>query len=199
MSIELNTVSSGYNLPVINDNFKKLEDYINQAVLIRLNTGVAGEAKMNRDLDMDGRSIINLGTNTGLPSSILTVSAGDARYYNIDGDTLTGPMNVNSQMITGLVAPVASTSPVRKIELDNEASYRAAADANLQGQIVGAIPPAASPFSVISWHDQHVTASTNIPDNKNAWSFGPTMTIDPGVVITIGANSFWTIANGEVN
>lgn len=199
MSIELDTVSSGYNLSVINANFQKLEEYINNAVLIRLNTGVAGEAKMNRDLDMNGKGILNLGTNTSNPNSILTVAVGDTRYYNIDGDTLTGPMNVNNQTITGLVAPVAATSPVRKIELDNEAMLRALADANLQGQITGSIPPAASPFSVISWHDQHVTASTNIPDNKNAWSFGPTMTIDPGVVITIGANSFWTIANGEVN
>ncbi|UCW44355.1 hypothetical protein [Pseudomonas phage PPAY] len=56
----------------------------------------------------------------------------------------------------------------------------------------------ASAFSVISWHDQSVTNSIVIHDDKNAWSFGPVITIEPGQVVTIGTNSFWTVANGEV-
>ena len=128
MSIELEDVPSGYNLSKINNNFQTIENYVNTSLLHRAET-VAGEAKMNRDLDMDGRAILNLGTNTRIPTSVLTVGAGDARYYNIDGDTLTGPMNVNNQAITGLMAPVTATSPVRKIDLDNEASLREAADA----------------------------------------------------------------------
>ena len=59
MSIELDNVASGYNLSVINGNFQKLEDYINDKVLHRAPTGVAGEAKMERDLDMDGHRILN--------------------------------------------------------------------------------------------------------------------------------------------
>ncbi|MNQ05916.1 hypothetical protein D3C85_186570 [compost metagenome] len=53
-----------------------------------------------------------------------------------------------------------------------------------------------SAFSMISWHDQVITNSIIIPDNKNAWSFGPTITIALGQFVTVGTDSFWTIANG---
>ena len=36
-------------------------------------------------------------------------------------------------------------------------------------------------------------------EHKNAWSFGPTITMDAGQTITLGLNSFWTIANGGYN
>lgn len=78
-----------------------------------------------------------------------------------------------------------------------EIANRQAADANLQGQISDGEPLEASAFSPISWHSQEVASSVTIPENKNAWSFGPVMTIADGQSITIGDNSFWTIANGE--
>lgn len=59
MAIELTDITSGYNLSKINANFQTLEDYINQKVLARADTGVAGEGKMERDLDMDGHRILN--------------------------------------------------------------------------------------------------------------------------------------------
>lgn len=59
MPIELNSILSGYNLSLINDNFKKTEDYINDVLLARKQTGVAGEAKMERDLDLNGYRILN--------------------------------------------------------------------------------------------------------------------------------------------
>ncbi|MNE65268.1 hypothetical protein D3C80_1607360 [compost metagenome] len=64
--------------------------------------------------------------------------------------------------------------------------------------MTGNVPLEASAFSPISWHDQSVDNSVVIPDNKNAWSFGPTMTISMGQTVTVGTDSFWTIANGEV-
>lgn len=59
MPIELDDVASGYNLSVINSNFQKIEDKMNQEVLWRKNSDVAGEAKMERDLDMDSNNILN--------------------------------------------------------------------------------------------------------------------------------------------
>ena len=59
MAIELDDITSGYNLSKINENFQKVEDYINDKVLARAETEVAGEAKMERDLDMDGYTILN--------------------------------------------------------------------------------------------------------------------------------------------
>lgn len=58
MSIELDDVSSGYNISVINSNFQKLEDTLNQNLVWRAGN-VAGETLMNRDLDMNGNSILN--------------------------------------------------------------------------------------------------------------------------------------------
>ena len=82
--------------------------------------------------------------------------------------------------------------------LDKEILRRQLADANLQMQISGASPLEASAFSPISWHSQEIENSVTIPENKNAWSFGPTMTIAAGQSVTIGENAHWTIANGEV-
>jgi len=73
-----------------------------------------------------------------------------------------------------------------------------AADANIQKQLSGEVPVEASAFSPISWHDPIIENSVTIPENKNAWAFGPTMTVGAGQTITIGLNSFWTIANGGV-
>lgn len=122
----------------------------------------------------------------------------DDRFYNVSGDTLAGPMQVANNKITGLPFPPTPTSPVRKIDLDAESAARQAGDASLQAQINGTTPPVGSAFSVISWHDQVVPNSITIPDNKNAWSFGPTITIAPGQSVTVGAGSFWTVANGQV-
>lgn len=59
MAITLSNITSGFNTALINANFQKVEDYINDQLLARAQTGVAGEAKMERDLDMDGFRILN--------------------------------------------------------------------------------------------------------------------------------------------
>jgi len=82
--------------------------------------------------------------------------------------------------------------------LDNEIIARQNADASIQAQISNTAPLEASAFSPISWHDQIIQNSVFIPDNKNAWSFGPTITIAQGQSVTIGNNSYWTIANGQL-
>lgn len=203
--ITLNPITSGYNVSRINSNFEKIEDVINNEVLHLK----GGNNTMLQDLDMNSFALLNVQVNPNDPSSLLTVSEGDARYYNVAGDTLTGPMNVNGQTITGLKVPVGPTEAVRKQELDAETNARIAADqalfngytsadANLQAQLTGNVPLEASAFSVISWHDQSIDNSVNIPADKNAWSFGPTMTISPGQAVTVGGGSFWTIANGAV-
>lgn len=82
--------------------------------------------------------------------------------------------------------------------LGDERQARQDADANLQSQISGGDPLEASAFSPISWHGQSIENSVTIPDNVNAWSFGPAMVITGGQQVTVGEGSFWTIANGEV-
>lgn len=190
--ISLTPITSGYNLSKVNDNFDKIEEMLNNDVL-NLN---GGNNVMLQDLDMNSNALLNLGVDVGNPGSVLTVGAADERYYNVGGDTLTGSMNVNGQTVTGLKAAVGPTEAVRKSELDSEVNARASGDANLQAQLTGEIPLEASAFSEISWHGQIIGNSVTIPVNKNAWSFGPTMTIATGQIVTISPGSFWTIANG---
>lgn len=142
------------------------------------------------------------------PSSVVTFGSGDERYVNAGGDTLKGALNMDTHPLFVRIA-VDGNEPARKDELDIERSQRVsgdasltsgyqAGDANLQAQLTGEVPLEASAFSPISWHDQVVESSVTIPENKNAWSFGPTMVVAAGQSVTIGAGSFWTIANGEV-
>lgn len=190
--ISLTPITSGYNLTKVNDNFDKIEEMLNNDVL----NLSGGNNVMLQDLDMNSNAILNLGVNLDEPDSVLTLEVADQRYYNVGGDTLTGTMSVNGQTMTGLKVATGATEAVRKDQLDAEANARAAGDANLQAQMTGEVPLEASAFSEISWHGQTVGNSVTIPTNKNAWSFGPTMAIASGQVVTVSPGSFWTIANG---
>lgn len=190
--IVLTPITSGYNLSKINANFGEIENVINSDVLhVR-----GGNNTMYQDLDMNNFALLNVKTNVGEPGSLLTVEEGDNRYYNVTGDTLEGPFNAGGNKVSGLIKAVDPTDAVRKQELDEERNARVDGDISLQDQLNGVNPPMGSAFSQISWHDQIITNSIAIPNNKNAWSFGPTMTIGVGQVVEIGTNSFWTIANG---
>lgn len=197
MSVTLQTVSSGYNLSAINANFQSLQNALNNNILWRTGN-VAGEAKMSRSLDMDGNAILNIGVDLDNPDSLLTLGQADVRYYNVSGDILEGTLDAGGFTVTNLGEPSSPTDAVRKQELDVEVGQRQSADASLQAQISNTEPLLASAFSVISWHSQHITNSIAIPDNVNAWSFGPVLSIDEGQTVTIGNNSYWTVANGEV-
>lgn len=193
--ITLLPITSGYNLSKINGNFVEIQAAINNDVV----HVQGGNNVMLQDLDMNGNALLNLATDPGNPGSLLTVAEGDVRYYNILGDSLEGPMDVDGNIVTGLRAAVGPTEAVRKLELDAEIDARVDADMSLQDQLNGTNPPMGSEFSMISWHDQTITNSILIPDNKNAWSFGPTITLALGQVVEIGTNSFWTIANGATS
>lgn len=130
MAIVLNNVTTGYNVSTINSNFQKIEDYINDKLLARGITGVAGEAMMSRSLDMNGYSILNAYVDVNNAGSLLTVGAGDSRYYNITGDTLAGDMNVNGYRINNVPDAISSSQPVTLNQLNAEAAARAAGDAS---------------------------------------------------------------------
>tara|TARA_B100000929_G_C15511743_1_gene421168 strand:+ start:45935 stop:46546 length:612 start_codon:yes stop_codon:yes gene_type:complete len=189
MSIELNNISSGYSTGLINDNFQAIEEYINNNLLNR--TGlVSGEAnQMEAPLDMNSNPILNIGFDINNPDSIITISDADARYVNVSGDAMTGPLTIERA--------TESTQAVRKDQLDEETLARQTADSNLQQQLTGTIPLESSAFSPISWHSQEVGNSVVIPDGVNAWSFGPNMSIAAGQSVTVGQGSFWTIAEGQ--
>ena len=86
-------------------------------------------------------------------------------------------------------------------DVDVNTSGSLASVSYVLAQIAAAVdgsPTVSSAFSVISWHGQTVEADVTIPDNRNAWSIGPAVAVAPGVTVTIGTNSFWTIAKGDL-
>lgn len=119
-------------------------------------------------------------------------------------DGLQDNLNMNGYRIINLGNGIVNGDAVNKGQVDTLVAETAdavrtdftAADASLQDQINGITPPAGSQFSLISWHAQRIENSIAIPDNVNAWSFGPAMTVAPGVEVTIGAGSYWTVASG---
>ena len=133
------------------------------------------DATIDGNLYVNGKAEVT-DSDQSVPDSVVNFREGDDRYKE----------------------PLESEVIERKQEDYNIRSEFGAADSNIQKQLSGEVPLEASAFSPISWHDPIIENSVTIPDDKNAWSFGPTMTIDAGQTITIGLNSFWTIANGEV-
>ena len=129
---------------------------------------------------------------------LLFLSQEFAEGLGIDG--LSNNLSMNGYRITELGDPVDAGDAANKGYVDAqvqiEEDARQAADASLQDQILGVTPPAGSQFSIISWHGQTIENSITIPDNVNAWSFGPTITIAPGQEVTVGEGSFWTVASG---
>ena len=68
--IDLDQITSGYNLSKINSNFQKIEDTLNQEVLYRKNY-VGEPNEMRTNLDMNGNKILNVVTGTS-PSDLAT-------------------------------------------------------------------------------------------------------------------------------
>lgn len=245
MAIELNPISSGYSTGLINNNFEKIEEEINDNVLRRDGLSPGEANQMNVPLDMNSNYIINAVTDLGQPGSLITVGEADNRYLNLTGGTMQGSLNMASYPVFVRVA-INGSEPARKDQLDQERSDRISADAalsqkidqevgaiedrndefeerlvgeianrsrinqqirqefqradaNLQDQILAEEPLEASAFSPISWHDQSIDNSVDIPADKNAWSFGPEMTISPGQAVTVGEGSHWTIAAKQIS
>ena len=206
--ITLSNVASGYNRQNINTNFEEIETALEDKVLYRDNpTGEPNQ--MEQDIDMNGNSILNYDTDLTNTSSLISVGDADTRYVNADGDSMSGNLDMGSNKLTDLPAGSESGDSVNYQQLAAEQNARIAADtaeqnsrtsadASLQSQISGSTTLEASAFSEISYHGQTVENSVTIPDNKNAWSFGPTMSIAALQTVTVGTGSFWTIANGEV-
>lgn len=116
--IVLLPITNSANVSVVNDNNAKIQQSINEDILHL----VGGNNTMLQQLDMNSNKIINIQTDPNDPDSMVTVGAGDSRWYNVAGDTLTGTMNAGGQRIINLPVPVGATEPVRKGEYDSQAA-----------------------------------------------------------------------------
>lgn len=111
--IVLLPITNSANVSVVNDNNAKIQQSINEDIL-HLS---GGNNTMLQQLDMNSNKIINTKTDPNDPDSMVTVGAGDSRWYNVTGDTLTGTMNAGSQRIVNLPAPTSDTEPMRRADV----------------------------------------------------------------------------------
>lgn len=93
MSIELGNVGSGFNRSVINANFDLIQTFLNDVALKRETTSQGEANEMRAHLDMNFQAIVNMLADVNDPSSALTVGDGDARYVNVSGDEMVGPLS----------------------------------------------------------------------------------------------------------
>ncbi len=85
-----------------------------QEVYDRLETSINPVPNTN-NMDAGGRILINLGdARTGEGKDALNVDVADARYVNVDGDTMTGDLVMGGNNITGLPTPTTNDEPATK-------------------------------------------------------------------------------------
>lgn len=58
--IVLSDVKSGFNIAVVNDNFSKLEQVVNDRLLWRDQTGITGDNALKSDIDVNSKRLYNL-------------------------------------------------------------------------------------------------------------------------------------------
>lgn len=159
------------------------------------------------DVEFEG-GLSAVDVNTEDPNAVITLSVADDRYLNTTGGTLQGSIDMDEYPLRVRVA-VESAEPIRKDTFEariatlnetiefNQDGYQAG-DASLQEQISGLTEIAAAERPTIQWHSNTITNSINIPQNVNAFTAGPSINIESGQSVSVGAGSTWTILNGAV-
>lgn len=116
--IELPTITSGYNLSTINNNFQKIEDALNEEVLYR--KGHLGEPnEMQTNLDMNGKQILNVVTGTS-DGSLVTkgyVDQGLALKFDKSGGPLSGSIDMSSNEILNVSRLSAATLEIGGVQV----------------------------------------------------------------------------------
>lgn len=108
--INLLEIKSGYNVSKINSNFDTLQNLLNNQTL--LSSG--GQNVMSQNLDMNGWRVLNIQSDPSVPGSMVTFTAGDARYYRIgDIPTAVGANDAVglNQMNLAIAAAAGGTFP----------------------------------------------------------------------------------------
>ena len=127
--IELPTITSGYNLSTINDNFQKIEDALNKEVLYRKNY-VGEPNEMQANLDMNSKEILNVSVGAS-PGSLVTRGYVDqeiaeerahvdqelAKKFDKSGGRISGSVDMSSNEILNVSRLSANTLEVRGVQV----------------------------------------------------------------------------------
>lgn len=152
MSIELDTIASGYNTQKINSNFQKVEDYVNDKLLHRAQTGVAGEAQMGRDLDMNSHAILNATTDYTDDGSLVTVGEFKRAVRVAHGEQLVelGPPAERSLKLLGFDASGQPT-PVVAGAIPSALAIMLASHSQGEGASLVGLYPVGNVQQAINW------------------------------------------------
>ena len=124
MAIDLNPIADPTKVGGFNTNFEKIEEEFNENVLRR--DGVSpGEAnQMEVDLDMNGNNILNVETDLDDPNSLVSLGDADTRYVLVEGDTMTGSLNMGGFGVTNLRTPTQANEATRKDYVDQQVGQK---------------------------------------------------------------------------
>ncbi len=128
MAINLPPIANPEKVGSFNTNFKMIQDELDN-VIRRGGLGVGEPNHMEIDLDMNGNAILNASTDLGNSKSLITVGDADKRYLEdvsadiagkVDkaGDTMSGTLDMGSNLISNLASPVQDTDAARKAYVD---------------------------------------------------------------------------------
>ncbi|MGE4775150.1 phage tail fiber protein [Yersinia enterocolitica] len=156
-------------------------------------------ATVNKDFDriwmvLQGQAVDN-SLALSRPGIAYDYYAGRGYRITNIADPINDQDGTTKKYVSNVVSAAVAVEANARIAGDAaEEAARVADVASLQAQITGGATVPASAFSIVSFHEQIIPNSLTIPDNRNAWSYGPTVTIADNAVVTVGVNSFWTIA-----
>ncbi len=142
MAINLPPIANPEKVGSFNTNFKMIQDELNN-VIRRGGLGVGEPNHMEIDLDMNGNAILNASTDLGNSKSLITVGDADKRYLDdvsddiagkVDkaGDTMSGTLDMSSNLIRNLLSPTQDQDAATKKYIDDiETSLKAYIDNKL--------------------------------------------------------------------
>ena len=204
----------GYSLVTV-DEIAKLSTVEQDAQKNTVNSVAGKQGDVLLDKSDVGLSAVDNTSDADKPASAAVVAAltskvdkvagkqlSDENYTTADKDKLRDIADGETYLyVLGEYSAGLVVSKPNQIVKFGKVMYLVDEDEPLPYTIIGddirdepLIPLLGSEHSVISWHGQTVQNSLTIPDNVNAWSVGPTMTISDGETITIGENAHWTIS-----
>ncbi len=188
--IELDNISSGYNLSKVNANFQKIEDELNNKVLYR--DVVEGEPnQLEVDVDMNGNRILNL-PDPSLDQEPVTLGFLDSFYANAEAAAQQA-----EDALAAIIAAIAGGVPINTTELVTERF--SGNNATTQFTITEPIVSAGSVLVFISGVFQSSPADFSVAGQVITFTTAPPSGTNNITVVAVKAVTVSVVADASVS